>query len=96
MRVDQIPPELAAMLDDAAGMQHSATGSVRAALADILTRYEHMRRPAVKAAHILMAAADKLGATHATFPPDIDEHGWWAEATLVIEGDTVQVRVEVR
>lgn len=45
MRVDEIPQELIDILDERAGKQHSRTGSVVSALAEILTRYEEIRTP---------------------------------------------------
>lgn len=44
MTPDQIPAELAAMLDKDAGKVHGDTGSVRTSLARILTRHEEMVR----------------------------------------------------
>jgi hypothetical protein len=44
MSPDEIPVELTAMLDEAAGKRHSATGPVMTALAAILTRYEEIIR----------------------------------------------------
>jgi hypothetical protein len=40
---ETVPPELAAILDEQAGIVHSATGSVRRCLADILNRYNELR-----------------------------------------------------
>jgi hypothetical protein len=43
MKAEEIPPELTGILDRAAGMNHSRTGSVMRALAEILTRYDEIR-----------------------------------------------------
>lgn len=43
MKPEQIPPELMAILDERAGREHSRTGSVARALAEILTRWEEIR-----------------------------------------------------
>ena len=40
---ETVPPELVAILDEQAGIVHSATGSVRRCLADILNQYDEMR-----------------------------------------------------
>lgn len=42
MTPDQVPAELAAMLDEAAGKEHSAQGPVMGALAAILTKYAEL------------------------------------------------------
>jgi hypothetical protein len=44
---------------------------------------------------MLCAAADKLNAERVTFPPSEDDAGTWAEAELMVAGETVRVRVEV-
>lgn len=49
----------------------------------------------MKAAHILAAAASRLNAERMTFPPDEDESGTWAEASLTIDGESIHVRVEI-
>lgn len=40
---DTIPPELAAILDERAGQEHSPGGAVRSCLAEILNRYDELR-----------------------------------------------------
>lgn len=40
MTADEIPPELKAILDRAAGRVHSQNGKVMTALAEILTEYD--------------------------------------------------------
>lgn len=42
MRAQEVPAELVALLDEAAGREHSESGGVRTALAAILTRYREM------------------------------------------------------
>lgn len=44
MTIDEIPQELIDILDERAGKKHSKTGSVLKTLAEILTRYEEIRR----------------------------------------------------
>lgn len=48
MKPEDIPPELKKMLDEAAGKEHSATGSVMTALAEILTAHEESWMPVVE------------------------------------------------
>lgn len=43
MTPEQIPPELIRMLDEAAGRQHTGTGTVATTLAAILTRYDQLK-----------------------------------------------------
>jgi hypothetical protein len=49
----------------------------------------------IRAGLVLCAAADKLNAERVTFPPSEDDAGTWAEAVLMVDGETVHVRVEV-
>lgn len=44
MVVDEIPQELIDILDNRAGKKHSKEGTVLTTLAEILTRYEEIRR----------------------------------------------------
>jgi hypothetical protein len=42
VKAEEIPAELVAILDEAAGRQHSETGPVRTALAAILTKHREL------------------------------------------------------
>lgn len=55
----EIPAELIAILDRAAGREHSRTGSVAACLAEILGRYDQLK---AEAWH--NAAQDRIGRHH--------------------------------
>lgn len=48
----EIPAELLAILDRAAGKQHTRTGSVVASLAAILTRYDELKAEAWHNEHV--------------------------------------------
>lgn len=47
MNVDDIPQELIDILDDRAGKKHSRSGSVVSCLAEILTKWEDIKRDQV-------------------------------------------------
>lgn len=48
MNPSEIPDELVELLDDRAGKKHSREGSVLSTLAEILTRWEQIRRQRVR------------------------------------------------
>lgn len=47
MTVDEIPQEIIDILDERAGKKHSRTGSVIQCLAEILTKWEELKRDQV-------------------------------------------------
>jgi hypothetical protein len=60
MKAEEIPQELTDILDRAAGMNHSRTGSVMRALAEILTRYDEIRAR-TRLESLVVSLEDRLG-----------------------------------
>lgn len=73
MKPEDIPPSLKKLLDDRAGKDHSRTGSVMSALAEILTLHEQMVRREV--ASLLVK---ELCARHSHNCQDAPCEGHWA------------------
>lgn len=86
MKPEQIPAELILMLDQAAGRQHTRTGSVATTLAAILTRYEELRTGGTMAErkHSRTITDEGLGFTLADLRWLVAETGDWDHSAPVV------------
>jgi hypothetical protein len=75
---ETVPPELVAILDEQAGIAHSATGSVRRCLADMLNRYDEMRDEAA-----CVLAEEALAAEAGPEWARLIHEGWRVEPIVV-------------